>query len=80
MYKRCSDQLPLPRPQLGTGPATQAYTLTWNRTSDLLVHSPVLNPLNYTSQGGKFFFKGPVSAHPLCGCVMMLCTKLSCIL
>ena len=43
--------LPLARPQLGTWPATQACALAGNRTSDTLVHRPVLNPLSYTSQG-----------------------------
>ena len=38
-------------PLLGTWPATQACALTGNRTSDLLVCRPVLNPLSHTSQG-----------------------------
>ena len=38
-------------PLLGTWPATQAYTLTGNPSSDPLVHRPALNP---TSQG--FFY------------------------
>ena len=47
--------LPLAYPLLGTWPATQACALTGNRTSDLLVHRPMLNPLSYTSQGPLFF-------------------------
>ena len=43
--------LPLTHPLLGAWPATQACALTGNRTSDLLVHSPALNPLTHTSQG-----------------------------
>ena len=41
----------LPHPLLGTWPATQACALTGNRTEDLLVHRPALNPLSHTSQG-----------------------------
>ena len=44
-------ELPLTLPLLGTWPATQACTLTGNRTSDPLVHRPVLSPLSHTSQG-----------------------------
>ena len=43
--------LPLVHPLLGTWPTTQACALTRNRTSDPLVHSPVLSPLSHTSQG-----------------------------
>ena len=43
--------LPLTHPLLGTWPETQACSLTGNRTGDLLVHRPALNPLSYTSQG-----------------------------
>ena len=42
--------LPLAHPLLGTWPATQAYTLTGNRTSDPLVHGPALSPLSHTSR------------------------------
>ena len=42
--------LPLARPQWGTWPATQAFTLTGNRTQDPLVHRPALNPLGHTNQ------------------------------
>ena len=42
--------LPLMCPLLGIWPATQACALTGNGTSDPLVHRPVLNPLNHTSQ------------------------------
>ena len=44
-------QLPLARPLLGTWPTTQAYALTGNRTSDLSVRRPALNPLSHSSQG-----------------------------
>ena len=45
--------LPLTCPLLGTWPATQACALTGNLTSDPLVRRPGLNPLWYTSQGGR---------------------------
>ena len=38
-------------PPVGTWLTTQACALAGNRTSDLLVHRPALNPLNHTSQG-----------------------------
>ena len=38
-------------PPVGTQPATQACALTRNRTTGLLVHKLVLNPLSHTSQG-----------------------------
>ena len=43
--------LPLIRPLLGIWPATQAYALTGNQTSDPLPRSPALSPLSHTSQG-----------------------------
>ena len=43
--------LPLMHPLLGTWPATQAYALTGNRTSNPLAQRLVLNPLSHTSQG-----------------------------
>ena len=49
-------QLPLVHPLLGTWPATQAYSLTGNRTSDPLIHRPALNPLSHTSQGSLHVF------------------------
>ena len=49
------DWLLLTHPQLGTWPATQAYALTGNQTSDPLVCRPALNPLHHTSQGWNFF-------------------------
>ena len=56
--RETSYQLSLARPQLGTWPATQAYALIGNQTSDLLVRRPALNPLSHTSQGWFFgFFK-----------------------
>ena len=42
---------PLMRPLLGTWPATPACVLTGNRTGNLLVRRPALNPLSHTSQG-----------------------------
>ena len=42
--------LPLVRPLLGTWAATQARSLTGNRTSDPLVPRSALNPLSHTSQ------------------------------
>ena len=44
-------------PNLGTWPTTQAHALTRNRTSDLLVRRPALNPLSHTSQGCACFSK-----------------------
>ena len=41
---------------MGNWPATQACDLTGNRTSNPLLHRPVLNPLSYTSQGLKSIF------------------------
>ena len=38
-------------PHTGTWPTTQACAQTGNRTSDLLVCRPALNPLSHTSQG-----------------------------
>ena len=49
--------LPLERPLLGTWPATQACALTGDRTSDLLVSRPVLNPLSHTNQGKSLFLE-----------------------
>ena len=43
--------LPLMHSQLGTSPATQAFTLTGNRTSGPLVGRLALSPLGHTSQG-----------------------------
>ena len=45
--------LPVARPLLGIWPATQACALSGNQTGDLLVHRPVLNPQNHTSQGNN---------------------------
>ena len=56
MCERNTDWLSVTRPQLGTWPATQACALTENWTSDLWVHTPVLNPLSHTSQGSIWFF------------------------
>ena len=54
--------LPLLCPLLGTWPATQACVLTGNQTGDLVVHTPVLIPLSYTSQV-IFSFRDLVSSH-----------------
>ena len=51
LCKRYIDQLPPPRPQLGTWPATQACALTGNQTSDPLALRLVLNALSHTSLG-----------------------------
>ena len=45
----------VPAPPLRTWPATQACALSGNRTSDPLVHRPMLNPQIHTSQGSSFF-------------------------
>ena len=70
MCERYSDLLPLTHPQLGTRPATQACTLAGNRTGNLLVHRPALNPLSHTSQGAQIqlfkfiiFFKPSARTH-----------------
>ena len=49
--ERNSVWLSLTSPLLRPWPATQACALTGNRTSDLLVCRPVLNPLSHTRQG-----------------------------
>ena len=50
--KMCEiDWLPLTHSQWETWLAAQACALTGNRTCDLPVHRPVLNPLSHTSQG-----------------------------
>ena len=43
--------LSLPRPQLGTWSSTWACALTGNKTYDLSVPGPALNPQSHTSQG-----------------------------
>ena len=43
-------------PQMGTWPITQARALAWNRTGDLSVHRPALNPLSHTSQDRRISF------------------------
>ena len=54
--ERYIDQLPLKCPQPATWLATQACALMGNRTSNLLVHRPVLNPLSHTSQDQLVIF------------------------
>ena len=51
MERNISVWLPVMHPLLDTWPATQACTLTGNRTGDLSVHRLALNPLRHTSQG-----------------------------
>ena len=51
MCERNIHWLPLARPQLGTGPATQACALTRNQTHNLSVCGRMPNPLRCTSQG-----------------------------
>ena len=41
----------------GIWPTTQACALTGNRTGNILVHRPALNPLRHTSQGKHVYFK-----------------------
>ena len=57
MCERYIDWLPLARTQLGNQPSTQACALMGNRTCDLLVHRPALNPLSHISQGWKIIIK-----------------------
>ena len=49
-------------PLLGNWPAAQACTLSWNRTSDTLVHRPTFNILNHTSPGPLLSFFGLTSS------------------
>ena len=44
-------------PQLGNQPGTQARALTGNRTCDLLVPRPVLNPLTHQPGLYHYIFK-----------------------
>ena len=50
MCERNISWLSLSRPKLRTWPKTQACALTGNRTSNPLVHRPVLSPLSHTRQ------------------------------
>ena len=50
------DRLPLTCHQVGNKLATQACALTGNRTGDLSVHRPALNPVRCPSQGITDFF------------------------
>ena len=54
--------LPLKHPTLGTWPTIQECALTGNRTGDLLVHRPKLNPLSYISQGHTSLLNRPLGA------------------
>ena len=60
-------------PPLGTWPATQACALTRNRTTNPLVHSPVLKPLSHTNQG-----QNVVSDHQIVSGELSLTWTLSC--
>ena len=51
MCERYINRLPLTHSLLGTWPATQACALTGNRTCNLSVCRPALNPLSHTIQG-----------------------------
>ena len=48
--------LPFTLPRLGTWLAIQTCDLTGNRTSDLSIHRPALNPLNHSSSVLLFTF------------------------
>ena len=48
--------LPFTLPRLGTWLAIQTCDLTGNRTSDLSIHRPALNPLNHSSQRTTLYF------------------------
>ena len=51
MCERYISWVPLSHPQLGAWPTSQACALTGNRTGDLSVPRPLLNPLSCTSRG-----------------------------
>ena len=55
MCKRYINRLPLARPQLGTWSTTQACALTGNRTGELLVVRPALNPLSTPARAEQSF-------------------------
>ena len=57
MCERNIDWLLFTRPLLGTWPATQACAMTGNRTGNLSVHRPALNPLSHTRQGSNIFLE-----------------------
>ena len=67
MCERNIDQLPFTHPRPEPQPETQACALTGNRTSDLLVHKHVLNPLYHTSQGSPHFKDENMEVWPTCG-------------
>ena len=66
--------LPLAHPLLGTWPATQTCALSGNRTGDLLVHRPALNPLSHTSQGPQSILNFPLSVLYLPIMLLSPCT------
>ena len=51
MCERNIKQLPPTHPQLGTWPTSQAFSLSGNQTSELLVCRMTPNPLSHTTQG-----------------------------
>ena len=53
--ERNTHLLPLAHPQPGTWPILQACALTGNRTGDLSVHRPALNPLSHTARASVYF-------------------------
>ena len=61
MCERNVDRLPLARPQPETWPTTQACALTGNRTGDLSVCKPVLDPLSHPSQGSPNYFEAVIT-------------------
>ena len=68
--------LPLPHPQPGTWPTTQACVLTRNQTSDILVPKPALNSLSHTSQGCAASWLSCNTIELFCSCVVL---QLSCL-
>ena len=70
MCKRYIHLMPPLCSQLGTWPTTQACAQTGNRTSDLLVHRLVLNPLSHVSQGEMYSFFG-IKFHEFGECIWL---------
>ena len=62
---RNTDWLPLTHPGRGTWPTTRARALTGNRTCDLWVGRPALDPPNHTSRAPLPISK-MVPCHPNC--------------
>ena len=51
-------RLPLARPQLGAWLTTQARARAGNKSGNLPIRKPMLNPLSHTSQGPRGCFHG----------------------